>query len=91
MTKDIRMEETSKFAALPGCTYNDEVCFIGVEPKYVVCHPARYITETATKLFKGKNRVCCRCIYVYSAVICIQMMVEFVARNKLSLVAWYTE
>ena len=40
MIKDGRREETSKFAALSVCTYND----IGL--KYIVCHPARDITET---------------------------------------------
>ena len=40
MIKGGRREETSKFAALSGCTYND----IGL--KYIVCHPARDITET---------------------------------------------
>jgi len=44
----------SKFAALSGCTYNDEICFVDIEPKFGVCHPARDITETVTKLFKGK-------------------------------------
>ena len=32
MIKDGLREETSKFAALSGCTYNDEICFIGIEP-----------------------------------------------------------
>ena len=60
MTKDIRMEEMSKFAALSGCTYNAEICFVGTEPNFIVCHPARYITETVSKLFKGKISSCCR-------------------------------
>ena len=34
MTKDVRREETSKFAALSGCTYDDEICFVGIEPKF---------------------------------------------------------
>ena len=55
MTKDVRREEMSKFSALSGCTYNDPI--IGIEPKFIVCHPARYITETVTKLFKGKISV----------------------------------
>jgi len=33
ITKDVRTEEMSKFAALSGCTYNDEICFAGIEPK----------------------------------------------------------
>ena len=28
--KDVRREEMSKFAALSRCTYNDEVCFVGI-------------------------------------------------------------
>ena len=53
MTKDVHKEEMSKIDALTGCTYNDEICFVGIEPKFIVCHPARNITETLTKLFKG--------------------------------------
>jgi len=34
MTKDVRREEMSKFAALSGCSYNDEICFVGIEPKF---------------------------------------------------------
>ena len=60
MTNDVHREETSKSAALSGCTYNDEICFVRTEPKFIVCHPARDITETVTKLFKGKISVCCR-------------------------------
>jgi len=60
MTKDVRREEMSKFAALSGCTYNDEICFIGIKPKFIVCHLPRDITETVTKFFKGKISVCCR-------------------------------
>jgi len=25
----------SKFAALSGCTYNEEICFVGIEPKFL--------------------------------------------------------
>ena len=60
MTKDVRTEEMSKFPELYGCTYNDEIRFVVIEPKFIVCHPARDITETVTKLFKGKCSVCCR-------------------------------
>jgi len=60
MTKDVRREEMSKFAALSGCTYNDEICFVGIEPKFIIFHPARDITETVTKLFKGNISICCR-------------------------------
>jgi len=35
MVKDGRREETSTFAALSGCTYNGEVCFFRIEPKFV--------------------------------------------------------
>ena len=28
MIKDVRREEMSKFSALSGCTYNDEICFL---------------------------------------------------------------
>ena len=45
MTKDVRREEKNKFAALSGCIYNDEICFIGIEPTFVVCHLTRDITE----------------------------------------------
>ena len=48
MTKGVSREEMSKFSALSGCTYNDEICFVGIEPKFLVCHPAIYITETVT-------------------------------------------
>jgi len=48
MTKDVRREEMSKFAVLSGCNYNDEISFVGIEPKFIVCHPARDITETVT-------------------------------------------
>ena len=60
MNKGVRMEKISKFAALSGCTYNDEICFVDIESKFIVCHPARDVTETVTKLFKGKINVCCR-------------------------------
>jgi len=52
MTKDVRMEEITKFAALSGCTYNDAIFFVDIEPKFMVCQPARDITETVTKLLK---------------------------------------
>ena len=60
MIKDGRREETSNFAALFWYTYNDEICFVGIRPKFIVCPPARDITETVTKLFKGTISVCCR-------------------------------
>jgi len=60
MIKYVRREEMSKFAALSGCTYNDEISFVDIEPIFIVCHPARDITETVTKLFKGKISVCAR-------------------------------
>jgi len=50
----------SKFVVLSGCPYNDEICFVDIEPKFIVCHPVRDITETVTKLFKGKMSVRCR-------------------------------
>ena len=31
MTKAIRRQEMSTFAALSGCTYTDEICFVGIE------------------------------------------------------------
>jgi len=48
MTKDIRTEETSKFAALSGCTYNDEICFVCIDPKTIVYNPVRDITQIVT-------------------------------------------
>ena len=48
MIKDVRREEMSKFAALSGCTYNGEIRFVGIEPKFIVCHPLRDIAETVT-------------------------------------------
>jgi len=54
LTKDVRREETSKFAALSG-----EICFVGIEPTFIVCHTARDNTETVNKLFKGKISVGC--------------------------------
>ena len=58
MSKDIRREETTNFASLSGCNYNNEICFVRIDPKSIVCHPARDTTETVTKLFKGKLSVC---------------------------------
>ena len=55
MIKDVRREETSKFPALFGCTCNDEICFVGIEPKFIVCHLARDITETVTKLLRERS------------------------------------
>jgi len=48
MIKGGRSEERSKFAALSGCTYNDEICFVGIKPKSIVCDPTRDIAETVT-------------------------------------------
>ena len=48
MIKDGCRGEMSKFAALSGCTYCNEICFVCIEPKFIVCHPARDITETVT-------------------------------------------
>jgi len=42
MTKVVCREEMSNFAVLSRCTYNDEICFVGIDPKFIVCHPARY-------------------------------------------------
>jgi len=39
MTKDYHKEERSKFTQLSECTSNDEIWFVGIEPKYIVCHP----------------------------------------------------
>ena len=60
MTKDGRRKETGKFSPLSGCTYYDKICFVAIEPKFNVSHPASNITETVTHLFKGKFSVCCR-------------------------------
>jgi len=60
MTKDVRREEMSKFVSLSGCTYKDEINFVGIKSKFIVCHPARDITETVTRLLKGTISVCCR-------------------------------
>jgi len=35
MFKDGRKEEISKLAALSGYTYNDEICFVGIEPNFI--------------------------------------------------------
>jgi len=48
MNKDGRSEEMSKFSALSGCVYNNELCFVYIEFKSIVCHPSTYITETVT-------------------------------------------
>ena len=48
MTKDVRREEINKVPALSACAYNDEICFVDIEPKFIVCHPARDITKTIT-------------------------------------------
>ena len=40
MNKDELREETSKFSALSGCIYNDEICFLGMKPSLLfVIHP----------------------------------------------------
>ena len=52
MTKDVRREEMSKVDALFRCDNNNEICFVGIEPKFIVCHPARYITETVPNLLR---------------------------------------
>jgi len=41
MTKNVSREEMSMFAGFSQCTYNDEICFVGIEPKFIVCHLAR--------------------------------------------------
>jgi len=33
MIKDVRREEINKCAVLSGCTYNDEICFVGFKPR----------------------------------------------------------
>jgi len=50
----------SKFAALSGCTYNDEICFVDIESNFIVCHPDSAITEKVIKVFMGKTSVCCK-------------------------------
>jgi len=52
MIKDGHKGETGKFAALSGCTYNDEICFAGIEPKFIVCHPPRDITEESSSCLR---------------------------------------
>jgi len=44
--KDGYRGEMSKSATLYGCTYNNEICLVCIEP--IVCHPAKDITETVT-------------------------------------------
>ena len=34
-----------KLVRLLRCTYNDEICFVCIEPKSIVCHSAGDITE----------------------------------------------
>jgi len=60
VTKDIRREETIKFAALSGYTYNNEISFVGIDSKFIVYDGASDITETVTNLFKGNISVCSR-------------------------------
>ena len=55
--KEGRRKETSKFTALSWCTYNIEICFVHIEPNSIVCHPTRDITETLSKILKGKISV----------------------------------
>ena len=55
MTKDVCRQERSKFAALSRCSYNYEICFVGIEPKFIFCHPARDITETVTKFLRESS------------------------------------
>jgi len=43
---DGHREETSEFAALSGYTCDDETYFVGIEATFIVCHSARYITQT---------------------------------------------
>ena len=35
MTEDVSREETT--SVLSGYTYNDEICFAGIEPMFIVC------------------------------------------------------
>ena len=36
MTKDARRRKPSKFSVLSGCTYNNEIRFVGIEPKFII-------------------------------------------------------
>jgi len=48
-------EEMSKFAVLSGCTYNDEICFVGIAPKFIICHLVKDISETVTKFLRERS------------------------------------
>jgi len=36
---------------LSGCTYNDEICFIGIESKCIVCHQTRERSLSAVDMY----------------------------------------
>ena len=54
MIKDGCRNETIKFAALSGCAYNKEICFVRIDPKSIVFNLASDITETITYLCNRK-------------------------------------
>ena len=74
MDKDVHREE-----CLSECTNNNEISFVHIESKSIVCHPARNITEGGTLLCK--NNLCLLSfvvtnMYIWmSSAYFIQMMV----------------
>ena len=48
MTKDVRREEMSKFSALSGCTYNDEISTRRHRLHDSVCHKPGGYNESRT-------------------------------------------
>ena len=47
MTKNVRREETSKYAALSGCTYNDESLLFVIQPEISLRQSPSYLMETS--------------------------------------------
>jgi hypothetical protein len=53
MTKDVRKEQMSKFSALSGYTYNDEICFVGIEPSFLfVIQPDISLRQSSSCLWE---------------------------------------
>ena len=51
MIKDGCGEETSKFSALSGCTYNNEICFVCIELKSSSCLRDRSVSAVDKDMY----------------------------------------
>jgi len=43
------------FDALSGYIYNYKICFVGIEPKCIVCYPARAITGQSPSCLRERS------------------------------------